>query len=327
MKYDSTYKFRWSIIGSGHIARKVARELSDSGLHQIVAVFSRNQITGEEFCKKFNCSFYDKIEAFLNVDCDCIYIASPTDSHYEYIKKCLEHGKNVLCEKPITVNSRQFENLIYLAKERDLYLSSVLAFKYGKKYQQFKNDYNAYKYGRIEKLYMSFGLDASLLKKRTRYFDPSTASGALMEHGIYMLAFIEDILGYSTDIFIVDVHMDKGVDIEAVLTMTAGEAMCNLECSNRKVLSGDAVIYCEKGLVTLPFFNRGCSIYFDDNIDTLQKEPFSFLYQFNQVRLEIMDGKKESMFNTTEHILNTMKMLDAVKQKMGIIYPQNIENL
>lgn len=327
MEENTACKFKWSIIGSGHIARKVARELFHDDKHEIVAVFSRNAVTGEDFAKKFGGKYCNNIAEFLSVDCHCVYIASPPSTHYTYTQDCLNAGKNILCEKPATVNSKQFESLVNLAREKGVYLSTVLAFKFGRQYRQLKEDLKANKYGKIEKLHLNFGFDARLLKKRLRLFDPFTASGALMENGIYMMAFVEDMLGFSTDMTATEIFFENGVDMDAVITMTVNGTLCDLRLSLCKVLPCEGVLQCEKGLITLPFFNRGCCVYYDGNPSTLEKDQFSFLYQFDKVREEVLRGDKESSFNTNAQALNTMKMMDVAKLKIGIEYPEEIERI
>ena len=53
---------------------------------------------------------------------DAVVVATPATTHFEVTKKCLEHGKHVLVEKPITTNSREAEELVALAQAHNLVL-------------------------------------------------------------------------------------------------------------------------------------------------------------------------------------------------------------
>ncbi len=53
-----------------------------------------------------------------------VVITTPSQFHYEYGKMALEHGKNVLVEKPFAETSKEAEELFALAKEKG-YLSNV----------------------------------------------------------------------------------------------------------------------------------------------------------------------------------------------------------
>lgn len=43
-------------------------------------------------------------------DIDAVYVASPHETHYDYVKTALEHGKHVLCEKPMVFQKSQAED-------------------------------------------------------------------------------------------------------------------------------------------------------------------------------------------------------------------------
>ena len=67
-----------------------------------------------------------RIESFEKLledqDLSLISICSPSHTHFEYAKKCLLAGKNVLLEKPMTATSKEAEELIKLAGDLKLVL-------------------------------------------------------------------------------------------------------------------------------------------------------------------------------------------------------------
>ena len=58
--------------------------------------------------------------------CDAIFIATPTTTHYQYAKECLEMGKHILLEKPMTNNLNEAKELVELAKKKNLNLLKSL---------------------------------------------------------------------------------------------------------------------------------------------------------------------------------------------------------
>ena len=63
----------------------------------------------------------DSYETLLeDEEINLISICSPSNTHFEYAKSCLEAGKNILIEKPITATSKEAETLFSLAKEKNL---------------------------------------------------------------------------------------------------------------------------------------------------------------------------------------------------------------
>lgn len=125
-------EIRWGILATGSIAKVFALELlldpATRGVthikHTISAVASSSGIAqAARFLKEINApttakpyGSYEDLVSDPNVD--IIYVASPHSHHYQNARLCLEAGKNVLCEKPLTVNAAQADRLSALAKEK-----------------------------------------------------------------------------------------------------------------------------------------------------------------------------------------------------------------
>lgn len=115
------------IIGTGNIANTghgpAVKQLEDV---ELVAVLSRNKKTAQDFIKNhgFEAKTYDNINDFVsNKDMELVVITSPDGLHYEQAKVCLEAGKHVLLEKPMTLEVGESEELISLAQQNNLVLA------------------------------------------------------------------------------------------------------------------------------------------------------------------------------------------------------------
>lgn len=61
---------------------------------------------------------YNTIDELLHdEEIDLVTIATPNDSHKDYSIMCLRAGKNVVCEKPVTMNVAELEEIIKVSKE------------------------------------------------------------------------------------------------------------------------------------------------------------------------------------------------------------------
>ena len=119
---------RYGVIGTGWIAKSFidgARMLCNS---DFAAVYSRTQESGGRFARENNIpTVYTDINKFAKGDFDAVYIASPNRLHYEQSKLMLENGKHVICEKPITVEPEELEELQVLAKKNGLiYIEAIM---------------------------------------------------------------------------------------------------------------------------------------------------------------------------------------------------------
>ena len=117
------------IIGLGGIADTAhAPAINDVDGAQLVAVLSRDAEKGRAFLSKHNPpdgTVITSLEDFVsNSDTDLVIICSPDGLHYEQTKACLEAGKHVLAEKPMTTSTDQAKELVELASAKGLLLKT-----------------------------------------------------------------------------------------------------------------------------------------------------------------------------------------------------------
>lgn len=77
----------------------------------------------------------DSLDKLLEVS-DAVYIVSHPTKHYEQIKKALLANKHVLCESPIVISVREFEELCQIAKGRNLQLMDSIKTAYSTAYNR-----------------------------------------------------------------------------------------------------------------------------------------------------------------------------------------------
>lgn len=109
------------IIGTGRIAERFIPETKLVSGVSTQGVYNPHTESAERFAEKWGIDSYKNIEDFYAA-VDAVYIASPHEKHYEYIKSALEHGKHVLCEKPMVLQKAWAEELFAYAKEKKLIL-------------------------------------------------------------------------------------------------------------------------------------------------------------------------------------------------------------
>ncbi|MCK9169392.1 MAG: Gfo/Idh/MocA family oxidoreductase [Treponema sp.] len=93
-----------AIIGTGLIAHTHAKALRECG-EDIALVIGHSEKSAQAFAEKFGISRYDSELTRENIEnIDCVHICTPPSLHYEAARLCLEEGKHVICEKPLTVD-------------------------------------------------------------------------------------------------------------------------------------------------------------------------------------------------------------------------------
>ena len=131
MLRQKNYKIvKLGVIGTGRIANRFVDEVKYVSGTNLEGVYNPNISSAKKFAEKFELNFYtNKIDEFLE-NIDAVYIASPHNTHYEYILKVLKNNKHVLCEKPLVLDSKQAEEVYRIAAQNNLVLMEAIKTAY-----------------------------------------------------------------------------------------------------------------------------------------------------------------------------------------------------
>ncbi len=117
-------KSKVAILGSGAIAREHIFALQESKLVEVIAVCDLSPARAESLAERFGIAhwFTNHLEMLEKTASDFIHITTPPQSHFALSKDCLERGRHVICEKPITTAVAEFEILRDIARSKNLRL-------------------------------------------------------------------------------------------------------------------------------------------------------------------------------------------------------------
>ncbi len=107
MTIETKSPIRWGILSTANIATKVAGAIHLARNADLVAVASRTEARASAWAQEHNVpTAYGTYDALLaDASLDVIYIPLPPSLHAEWTIKAAEHGKHVLCEKPLAANA------------------------------------------------------------------------------------------------------------------------------------------------------------------------------------------------------------------------------
>ncbi|KAK9489829.1 hypothetical protein V1508DRAFT_458240 [Lipomyces doorenjongii] len=138
---ETVYTCHWGLVGAGDISELFLRDLlvvsATRGVtdvaHISVAVAARSLDCATAFIATHAPDLKDSIKAYgsyaeivADSSIDVIYIGTTQSTHYEVALLALRAGKNVLCEKPFTIDSKQAEHLALVAKEKNVFLMEAV---------------------------------------------------------------------------------------------------------------------------------------------------------------------------------------------------------
>ncbi|MBQ6492488.1 MAG: Gfo/Idh/MocA family oxidoreductase [Erysipelotrichaceae bacterium] len=115
-----------AIFGCGKIANRIAASCKLTDNIELVGFGSKDPAKAEEYARKYGCPDFGDYDHFLNSDIDAVYIANYNAGHEALIRRCLEHHKNVICEKPMLFSEKQVNEAFDLAQENGVLLMEAL---------------------------------------------------------------------------------------------------------------------------------------------------------------------------------------------------------
>lgn len=188
------------IVGAGMIVKdflSFSHELPEIKLEAIVA---RNIENLKNLQNKYNIKeiYTDLDECLSNLSIDTIYVAVPNNLHYSVAKKALEAGKNVICEKPFTLNYSETVELFEIAESNKLILIEAITNQYLPNYLEIKE--NLSKIGSIRLVECNFSQLSSRYEAFKNgiiapVFDKNQGGGVLGDLNIYNIHFVVGLFG------------------------------------------------------------------------------------------------------------------------------------
>jgi len=168
----------------------------------------------EESKEKYpGATIYRSVEEMLqNADIELVVVNTPVQTHFEYVKMALEAGKNVIVEKPFTVNVSQAEELAKLAEQKGLFLSVYQNRRFDRDYLQVQKIMNEGKLGSVKEVEIRFDRFRTTASGKAHKEDPqATGSGSLHDLGSHLIDQAVQYFGFPEKLF-ADVFSMKGIE-------------------------------------------------------------------------------------------------------------------
>ena len=248
----------WGMLGYGKIAPKFTASLAVVPGQTFNALASRSN--AKSLAEKLpDVKVFDTYEALCaDPEVDIIYVSTTHNYHKEHVLLALEHGKHVLCEKPMTLSYADTKMLIDTARSKGLLLMEGVWSRFQPNYRKLKALLAEDVIGKVRLVRADFGFKAPWLPER-RIFNPDLAGGGTYDVGVYPIMFANDIFGGIPD----EIHAygqmtTTGVDGAcSMLFRYPGGGMAQLNSGVDLRMRNDAIIYGENGWIEIPLFWQG----------------------------------------------------------------------
>ena len=321
-------RIKWGIIGLGNIAHKFAHDLN---LHEgvtLYAVASRNKDKALEFKEKYNSVLsFDNYEDLAKCkEIDIVYIATPHIFHYENTMMCLEEGKTVLCEKPLSMNAEQSKKMIALAKEKNLFLMEALWTRFIPATEKVLELINNNEIGKVKSIKADFGFEAKL-RSRNRLFDNKLGGGSLLDIGIYPIFLSLLILGLPSKIT-ANATIDKNnIDTKFSAILDYNDNVKALvESTFEEQTPTEALIIGENGSIKMHrqfHFSRKITLSREGKLDEIFDIEIvgnGYYHEIDEVVNCLKNGHIESKKLPHKFSLDLTTTLDKIRKQIGLKY-------
>lgn len=246
-------KYRFGLIGLGIISKYFVSALEKNPQTKLVAVSARSTQSRRSFEKKGITGYKDYHQLLSDPLVDVVIVATPNYTHAEIIHTALLARKHVVCEKPLTLNTKDAKKFITLAKKQELLLFTIFHRRYNKELVHLFNNTKLKKKIRIIcARYLEYIPDHSDSAK-WHYDTTKSGGGCIIDNGINVIDVIQKLVG---DITLENVHLGmKGLgsarhDANAMLTYNfrRGKAHIELDWYYKGEVK-DIVLYLSDGSV------------------------------------------------------------------------------
>lgn len=321
-------QLNWAVLGTGVIANEMAATLQKMG-KRLYAVANRTHEKAVAFGAKYGVSkVYDTIdEIFTDPNVDIIYLTTPHNTHYPFMKRALENGKHLLVEKSITLNSAELEEMVALAESKNLVLAEAMTIWHMPLYKKLWSIVESGALGKVQIITVNFG-SFKEYSMENRFFNRNLAGGAMLDIGVYALSLVRSFMAQQPERILSQMlPAPTGVDEQAtILLQNSLGQMATVALSLHSKQPKRAMISCEKGYIEIMEYPRGDKAVIVDAA-TGKKQEISqgttadaLYYEMQDMEQAILTGDRSAMLlPLTRDVMNIMTHL---RQSWHLTYPE-----
>ena len=319
--------YNWATLGCGVIANQLAQAMEKEG-RRLYGVANRTYEKAVDFAKKYGVlKVYKSMEElYTDENVDIIYISTPHNTHIRFLREALKHGKHVICEKSITLNSDELEEAVKLAKEKHVILAEAMTLYHMPLYKMLQEQMRSGELGELKLVQMNFG-SYKEYDMNNRFFNPALAGGALLDIGVYALSFIRWFMSEKPDQVVSQVKFaPSGVDeLAGILLMNPAGEMAAVSLSLHTKQPKRGMIAFEKGYIEIyeyPRAEKAVITYTESGeqkVIECGKTADALRYEIRDMEQAVSGGKNEMHLDYTSDV---MSIMTEMRKTWGLVYPE-----
>lgn len=236
---------RWGIAGPGQAAALMADDFRHTTGGELVAVASRSTERAQKYAAAHHVPHVHGSyrELFADPDVDLVYISTPTAQHRTLALAAIEAGKGVLVEKSFTATLAGAQQIVDAARARKVFAMEGMWTRFQPAIRRLRDLVNEGALGEIRNVQGDL-CAGRVFSPHDRLFDPALGGGAMLDLGVYVLAFTRDVIdAMPTRLVVQGNRYRNGVDSDFGMLLDYGDGRsATLNCSLRYQGPGRMVV-------------------------------------------------------------------------------------
>ncbi len=324
---------RWGVLGPGGIATTFAEAVHHGTRSTVVAVGSRSAERAAAFAERHGVprahGSYEDLVA--DPDVDAVYVASPHSEHRDHALLALRAGKPVLVEKAFARSLAEADEVLDEAQAQGLLAAEAMWSRYLPSYDVVRRTVEA---GTLGEVLLVDADHAQLLwpDGPARMSQPELAGGALLDLGVYPLAFADHVLGGLDAVRASATLSDRGVDVTTTVTARGPHGgIAALWCSMGAATSCTARVVGTRARLELDeggsFYGSACRVRLVGPDESVLDEwapevtDHGFRYEVAEVARALDAGRTQTWSVPWDATRRVMAAMDEVRRQVGVVYP------
>lgn len=336
-------KVRFGVVGTNKITDWLLAGAQQDERFELSAVCSRTQDRANEFAAKYGVKHtFTSIEEMAASDVvDAVYIATPNCTHADIAITCMNHGKHVLCEKPMASNAREVKMMIEAAHKNNVVLMEAMIATMNPNFLKVREMLP--KLGTIRRYFAAYCQYSSRYDKFKEgvvlnAFQPQLSNGAMMDIGVYTIYPLVALFGKPESVSAQGVVLSSGADGQGVVNLyyngmnaTAiyskianSYLPSEIEGEDGNLVMDEIHTIRKVTYIPRPAAMSGRGPKAEPQDVSAKVEHDDYYYEMAEFINLIEQGKLESDINSHAVSLATIEVIDEVRKQLGVVYPADV---
>jgi predicted dehydrogenase len=248
-------QLRWGVLGVARICNRLKPAFLASKTVKLQAIASRcldkSRVAAKDFGFERAYGSYDELLSDPTVD--AVYIPLPNTLHSEWTKKAAEHGKHVLCEKPLCPSAAEAADVVAHCRARGVRLMDGFMWPHHPRTRRVRQMLDDGVIGPVQRVTAAFTFKMEPLSADNIRLQPGLGGGSLLDVGCYPVFGIRWAFAAEPVRAFARARLLNGVDVEmSGHLLFAGGGVATFDCGFTLPYRPWMEIVGTKGVIRVP---------------------------------------------------------------------------